>query len=280
MKNFRKTIYALVIFLVTQLIGGLFIMVGSQWMKLPFSTAVGLSLIIANSLAVALLFVLRMVRLKTFSPLRVSWSWLPLLIVAALVGIFSMNLLCEQLNLPDMMAEQFKSLAHNPWGILAMVVVAPITEELLFREAIISSLLRHHNLHRWQAVLISSLAFGIVHFNPVQVVFAFFIGIILGTIFVKTGRALVTSIIHIINNGLAAIEMRLFADKMDELTYSDLLGGTAVVWTCIVVGIILCVALLTIFCKHYHRHRHHNSRKNANSHTMRYSLNKKYDAHF
>lgn len=278
MKKFRKTIYALVIFLVTQLIGGLFIMVGSQWLKLPFSTAVGLSLIIANSLAVALLFALRMVRLKTFSPLRVRWSWLPLAIVAALAGIFSMNLLCEQLNLPDMMAEQFKSLAHNPWGILAMVIVAPITEELLFREAIISSLLRH-NLHRWQAVLISSLAFGIVHFNPVQVVFAFFIGIILGTIFVKTGRALVTSIIHIINNGLAAIEMRLFADEMDELTYSDLLGGTAVVWTCIVVGIILCVALLAIFCKHYHRHRHKHH-KESNSRTLRYNLNKKYDAHF
>ena len=278
MKKFRKTIYALVIFLVTQLIGGLFIMVGSQWLKLPFSTAVGLSLIIANSLAVALLFALRMVRLKTFSPLRVRWSWLPLLIVAALAGIFSMNLLCEQLNLPDMMAEQFKSLAHNPWGILAMVVVAPITEELLFREAIISSLLRH-NLHRWQAVLISSLAFGIVHFNPVQVVFAFFIGIILGTIFVKTGRALVTSIIHIINNGLAAIEMRLFADEMDELTYSDLLGGTAVVWTCIVVGIILCVALLTIFCKHYHRHRHKHH-KESNSHTLRYNLSKTHNPHF
>lgn len=278
MKKFRKTIYALVIFLVTQLIGGLFIMVGSQWLKLPFSTAVGLSLIIANGLAVALLFAFRMVRLKTFSPLRVRWSWLPLAIVAALVGIFSMNLLCEQLNLPDMMAEQFKSLAHNPWGILAMVIVAPITEELLFREAIISSLLRH-NLHRWQAVLISSLAFGIVHFNPVQVVFAFFIGIILGTIFVKTGRALVTSIIHIINNGLAAIEMRLFADEMDELTYSDLLGGTAVVWTCIVVGIILCVALLAIFCKHYHRHRHKHH-KESNSRTLRYNLNKKYDAHF
>ena len=278
MKKFRKTIYALVIFLVTQLIGGLFIMVGSQWLKLPFSTAVGLSLIIANSLAVALLFALRMVRLKTFSPLRVRWSWLPLLIVAALAGIFSMNLLCEQLNLPDMMAEQFKSLAHNPWGILAMVIVAPITEELLFREAIISSLLRH-NLHRWQAVLISSLAFGIVHFNPVQVVFAFFIGIILGTIFVKTGRALVTSIIHIINNGLAAIEMRLFADETDELTYSDLLGGTAVVWTCIVAGIILCVALLAIFCKHYHRH-HHKHHKESNSRTLRYNLNKKYDAHF
>lgn len=279
MKKFRKTIYALVIFLVTQLIGGLFIMVGSQWLKLPFSTAVGLSLIIANGLAVALLFAFRMVRLKTFSPLRVKWSWIPLAIVAALAGIFSMNLLCEQLNLPDMMAEQFKSLAHDPWGILAMVIVAPITEELLFREAIITSLLRH-NLHRWQAVLISSLAFGIVHFNPVQVVFAFFIGIILGTIFVKTGRALVTSIIHIINNGLAAIEMRIFADETDELTYSDLLGGTAVVWTCIVVGIILCAALLTIFCKHYHRHRHHSSRKNANSRTLRYSLNKKYDAHF
>lgn len=279
MKKFRKTIYALVIFLITQLIGGLFIMVGSQWLKLPFSTAVGLSLIIANGLAVALLFAFRMVRLKTFSPLRVKWSWLPLLIVAALAGIFSMNLLCEQLNLPDMMAEQFKSLAHDPWGILAMVIVAPITEELLFREAIISSLLRH-NLHRWQAVLISSLAFGIAHFNPVQVVFAFFIGIILGTIFVKTGRALVTSIIHIINNGLAAIEMRLFADEMDELTYSDLLGGTAVVWTCIVAGIILCVALLAIFCKHYHRHRHHSSHKNANSRTLRYNLNKKYDAHF
>lgn len=278
MKKFRKTIYALVIFLVTQLIGGLFIMVGSQWLKLPFSTAVGLSLIIANGLAIALLFALRMVRLKTFSPLRVRWSWLPLLIVAALAGIFSINLLCEQLNLPDMMAEQFKSLAHDPWGILAMVIVAPITEELLFREAIISSLLRH-NLHRWQAVLISSLAFGIVHFNPVQVVFAFFIGIILGTIFVKTGRALVTSIIHIINNGLAAIEMRLFADEMDELTYSDLLGGTAVVWTCIVVGIILCVALLTIFCKHYHRHRHKHH-KESNSRTLRYNLNKKYDAHF
>ena len=163
-----------------------------------------------------------------------------------------MNLLGEQLELPDMMKEEFNEMAQSLWGIIAIVLVGPIVEELVFREAIIASLLRHR-IHRKHAILISALAFGIIHINPAQMVFAFAMGIILGAIYAKTGNIVITSLIHIVNNSLAIIEMKLLGERIDEIDYSSILGGTIVTWGYIFVSIILCIIFLSQFWQKYHR---------------------------
>ena len=64
----------------------------------------------------------------------------------------------------------FETLVGGPlWGaLLAVVIVAPLTEELLFRGVILRGLLLHYSAPK--AVIASSLMFGLVHLNPWQAV--------------------------------------------------------------------------------------------------------------
>lgn len=91
-----------------------------------------------------------------------------------------------------------------PWkGILAVVVVAPIVEEIIFRGLILRGFLKHYSVRK--SILLSSLLFGIVHMNPWQFVTAFAAGIILGWWYVRT-KSIVTPILgHALNNGMSFI---------------------------------------------------------------------------
>ena len=169
-----------------------------------------------------------------------------------MTGLIAMTLLSEQLHLPDLMEIEFLQLGRNTWGIIAIAIVGPIVEELVFREAVIGALLRHR-VHRWQAILISAAIFGIVHFNPAQIPFAFVMGIILGIIYVKMGNIVMTSFLHIVNNSLAVTEMNLLGDKADSFNYTQALGGTIAIWMYIILSSVLCYVFITQFWNKYHR---------------------------
>lgn len=86
--------------------------------------------------------------------------------------------------------------------VFTIAIVPGIFEELLFRKGLI-------NLTRGFgekfAIIISSLVFAICHLNVTQGIFAFLMGLILGTIYVKTNKMRYNIIIHALNNGYAAI---------------------------------------------------------------------------
>lgn len=64
------------------------------------------------------------------------------------------------------------------WSVFYTVCMAPVAEELIFRGLTQRILEREFSF--WTANLLQSLFFGIVHGNPVQGIYAFFIGILLG----------------------------------------------------------------------------------------------------
>jgi len=66
--------------------------------------------------------------------------------------------------------------------ILAVGIIAPITEELVFRGILIS---RMKWLPVWATVLIQGVLFGAVHLNLFQGMYAFVAGILLGLVYVK-----------------------------------------------------------------------------------------------
>ena len=82
------------------------------------------------------------------------------------------NYFNELADLPNNMQEAFEMIMRNPLGIIAVVIMAPIVEELLFRGAIQGHLLRKWK-HPAGAIVLSSLIFGVVHGNWVQAPFAF-----------------------------------------------------------------------------------------------------------
>lgn len=85
--------------------------------------------------------------------------------------------------------------------VLALLVVAPITEEIIFRGLILTRLQR--NFSEMTAVIMSGVLFGLIHImagGPLLVLIATLMGIILGFIAVKTKSLLPAILAHIAAN--------------------------------------------------------------------------------
>lgn len=76
--------------------------------------------------------------------------------------------------------------------LVVVPFVAPIAEEMLFRGVILDGLLTNYSIKK--SIIISSLLFGIFHFNVVQGVNAFFGGLLIGFMYIYT-KSLIWSII-------------------------------------------------------------------------------------
>ena len=77
------------------------------------------------------------------------------------------------------------------------VLVAPIMEELVFRKMLISRLLP---LGEGFAILLSAFFFGLFHGNFYQFFYAFWLGLVSGFLFAKTGKVIYTIALHMTFN--------------------------------------------------------------------------------
>ena len=76
--------------------------------------------------------------------------------------------------------------AHPLVSFTLTVIIAPVTEELMFRGALFNSITRF--LNKPMAVIITSLMFAIAHIDPVQMGYAFVLGVMLSFIRAETGK--------------------------------------------------------------------------------------------
>jgi len=123
-------------------------------------------------------------------------------------------------------------------GILCIAVLGPILEELLYRGAITKALLQKYAPTK--AILISGLLFGIVHINPVQVVSAALIGILLAWLYWRTRSLVACILIHILNNSLSVF---LSLNYPEAGSMTELLGTPLVV---IMTVVALALFLLSV----------------------------------
>src|SRR5262249_13883014 len=84
--------------------------------------------------------------------------------------------------------------------LLVLVALPAISQELAFRGFILTGLRRRFG--PWMAILLSSLLFGLYHFNVFQFVPAFVLGLVLGTLAVRNGSILPGMAFHLLHNGL------------------------------------------------------------------------------
>jgi len=98
-------------------------------------------------------------------------------------------------------------------GILRIVIIAPIVEELIFRGVIMSGFSRIY--HPVFAIFFSALLFALFHLNPWQFSAAFALGLILGWIRIRTGSVLACIAGHAIHNGLVFLTVLHYNDLKD-----------------------------------------------------------------
>ncbi len=101
--------------------------------------------------------------------------------------------------------DEFTAVGADMWAIVLLTVIAaPIVEEILFRGWMLP-MLRARGVPVLFAILISALAFGLVHTHQGLMVMTstFFLGIALGVARVATGRVAAPVLGHMANNAWA-----------------------------------------------------------------------------
>jgi hypothetical protein len=125
---------------------------------------------------------------------------------------------------PQTLIEAFESIlnaADHPFSsFFLLVVVAPVTEELLFRGLILRGFLANYS--KRSAILLSALLFAVMHTNPWQFISAFVAGVLLAWLLIETGSLLPCLFAHAVANGTAylaglmPVEVPGFTDGMGD----------------------------------------------------------------
>lgn len=153
------------------------------------------------------------------------------LFLTAVLILGSVILLSEVDNLtrlvfppPAALAEAFEGLldtrARPVSSFFLLVVVAPVTEEVLFRGLILRGFLANYSKRR--AILLSALLFAVMHTNPWQFIATFVAGVLLAWLLVETGSLIPCLFAHAVANGtawlagLTTVEIPGFTSSMGD----------------------------------------------------------------
>lgn len=131
--------------------------------------------------------------------------WIPAVVVFVAVSD-SLTWLVGRPVVPEFMLSAWTSAEHVSL-LVALIFVAPVMEEALFRGFVISGL-RPTRLGASGAVLISSLMWAAIHaqYDLYDMGQIFLLGVLLGTARVRTGSIVVTVILHALANAISVVE--------------------------------------------------------------------------
>ena len=198
----------------------------------------------AASFGGALLFAIPYSRYRSnngFSPIRLSlrgfnvitifWAFLLIvamgLVIEPLLALFDNNYF-EQLS---------KMMDMGGYMVFTAIVLAPILEEMLFRGVIQGAVTRRKG--PFAGVLISALIFGIIHLNPVQVVNAFFVGLVLGYVYHRTCTLWSVIVLHMLNNSFSYFMWMLSGNQIASLR--EVVTNQTVYTVIYTISAVLCV---------------------------------------
>ncbi len=114
----------------------------------------------------------------------------------------------------------------NPIISLALVgIVAPVLEELIFRKALLD---RTRVYGEKTALIFSALVFALFHGNFYQFFYAFGLGIVLGYVYLRTGRIRNTIFLHMGINLLNGVMMSWLIQKLTASLPEELLNSSGI----------------------------------------------------
>lgn len=184
-----------------------------EWMAASIiHIQLGLSLLLSGMCAWFILNLLQKHNVPTFSyQFKVKYKELFLWLFLAAIGLILGVSIPIQESLPSIpiLDKLIKDIMENLSQLspiillLAVVIMAPIFEELIFRGVLLNGFL--HRYSKLKAVLLASALFALTHGIPQQMITAFILGCYLGWIYAKTRNSTLVIVAHFFNNGLAVL---------------------------------------------------------------------------
>lgn len=149
---------------------------------------------------------LRRVPLMTF----VRWC------VALLTVLVAFDLANSRLHrpiVPDIMIQTYRTAAIVPLFWLAIIIGAPLAEEVFFRGFIFRGI-EHSRLGSTGAILLTAAAWAVVHlqYDWFDIASIFVLGLLLGVVRARTGSILPGLAMHALTNLVATIQVALLVN--------------------------------------------------------------------
>ena len=192
----------IVVFIAVQFVVSLVALYLDDSIKHPPSAsakALTLSSVVSSVILIALFVWRKWAPISRYYIQQKPWGVLIWAILAGLGAILPLQWLYEQMNITmtDDVKHLFESIMGSRWGYLALGILAPVAEELVFRGAILRSLMNYFN-HRlpWIPIVASALLFGAVHGNMAQFANAFTMGLLLGWLYYRTHSIVPGVVLH------------------------------------------------------------------------------------
>ena len=246
----KQTISFLLVFIGIQFAGGA--VVQALWKLVTGSPDLTAAMLITTTAVVSIITIgiFLWARWAEVSPTWIrTRPWMTLLwsTIAALGAIIPSMWLQEQIpTLPNWVESEFEMILANRWGYLVIGLLAPFAEEIVFRGAILKSLLQSR-LSVGAAVTLSAVLFALIHFNPAQMPHAFLIGLLLGWMYQRTGSILPSVAFHWVNNSVAYVMYNLYPNPYMKL--ADLFSGSQL-HILLAVGFSLLILLPALYQLH------------------------------
>lgn len=170
------------------------------------------------------------------------WFVLFWCVLAALGALVPSTWLQELMPaLPNFAEQEFDMILKDRWGYIIVGLLAPFAEELVFRGAVLRSLLRWNSNH-WIGIALSALLFAVIHMNPAQMPHAFLIGLLLGWMYRRTDSIVPGVVYHWVNNTVAYVLYNLYPDP--DMTLLDLFGSQQRVMMALVFSLLIFLPAL------------------------------------
>ena len=222
----KRTLVSIGVFFAAQLLVTLLFLIAGmvQGMSMmdAMTNTMGPALLISDFLVIVILLLLKYCSIRELFK-KVPADVLFISIVFAMSGMYAVELVSSQFEIPNTLEEQFQAMAGTLTGFLGIGIVGPIMEEMIMRRVILKEMAKATK-SMWWGIIISSALFAIIHINPIQIVFAMPAGIFLGWIYCKTGSLLVPICIHIINNTISFVLMSVGTEGEGEFSLNSTLG--------------------------------------------------------
>lgn len=125
---------------------------------------------------------------------------------------------------PDLLVNGSDTIIDKILFFVSIAIIPGIFEELFVRKSILNYGKQFGN---YFTIIVSAIIFGLLHMNLQQGIFAFFMGLVFGYIAVKTQNVKLTMILHILNNGLVAMNSIFSSNELilNIINYGSLVIG-------------------------------------------------------
>ncbi len=179
------------------------------------------------------------------------WGTLTWVAMLALGTILPSEWVVEkcQLTLPGATEQLFEAVMKEPAGYLAIGILGPVAEEMVFRGAVLRCLLKAFPTRaHWWPILVSAVLFGAVHMNAAQFVHALPVGLLLGWMYYRTGSIIPGLLFHWVNNTVAYVMFNLMPQMNDGKLIDLFHGNDRMMW--MGLGFSVCIMLPSLFQLH------------------------------